>query len=334
MEKDEDEEAFRARLNEKLPSDVRVFCVTRCSNRFNAKNCTSNREYSYYLPTFMMTKISDLYFGTGKNSKPTEPPGEKDPKEEEKKPASGIKIMKNEDEDKQFENQDAYIHKNIDHIPASHYEKLYQFRLSEGDKARVQKLFQFFLGTKKYHNYSKEVKPHQTTAMRYMIELRADTFMYINRETFDVTTEDDPNAIQFIHFFLKGQAFLYNQIRKMVGSIIQVFRGGLDDSFLNNTFNDNYVSVCLAPGDGLLLEQVCYDKYNQLNDNKKSEIMLKYVAQSKEVLSFREDIVRQIAKRELTDKAFSRWISVFDDFCEDYYIPRPAIADKVIAATE
>jgi tRNA pseudouridine38-40 synthase len=63
FDKAEDEESFRGRLNALLPKDVKVFCVIRSSNRFNAKNCTSNREYSYYLPSFMLTKISDLYFG-------------------------------------------------------------------------------------------------------------------------------------------------------------------------------------------------------------------------------------------------------------------------------
>jgi tRNA U38,U39,U40 pseudouridine synthase TruA len=81
----------------------------------------------------------------------------------------------------------------------------------------------------------------------------------------------------------------------MIGLVIQLFRGNLEDRFFENTFTDNHVNVPLAPGDGLLLEQVCYDKYNKLNDNKKSEIMLKYVAQSHEVKAFREDIVRHIA---------------------------------------
>ena len=80
MEKEEDEEAFRAKLNAHLPEDVKVFCVCRCSNRFNAKNCTSNREYSYYLPSFLLTKITDLYFGSGNPRKPEQ----KDDKEEEK----------------------------------------------------------------------------------------------------------------------------------------------------------------------------------------------------------------------------------------------------------
>jgi tRNA U38,U39,U40 pseudouridine synthase TruA len=91
-------------------------------------------------------------------------------------------------------------------------------------------------------------------AIRFMIELKADSYMYINRDSLEVTNADDPRAIEFVHFFLKGQAFLYNQIRKMIGCIIQMFRGNLDDDFIQNTFTDNYVNVCLAPGDGLLLE--------------------------------------------------------------------------------
>lgn len=129
--------------------------------------------------------------------------------------------------------------------------------------------------------------------------------------------------MEFVHFYLRGQSFLYNQIRKMIGSIVQVFRGNLDETFISNTFRDNFLNVCLAPGDGLLLEQVCYDKYNSLNDNKKGEIMLKYVSQSKEVRQFREEIVGHIAKRELVHKAFSRWLCQFDDYCDDYYITKP-----------
>jgi tRNA pseudouridine(38-40) synthase len=76
------------------------------------------------------------------------------------------------------------------------------------------------MGTKNYHNYTKNVKAHMTTALRFMIKLDCTDFMYVNRETFEVTNKDDPNSLEFIHFFLKGQSFLYNQIRKMVGSII------------------------------------------------------------------------------------------------------------------
>eukprot|EP00350_Pseudokeronopsis_sp_OXSARD2_P006652 CAMPEP_0170564558 /NCGR_PEP_ID=MMETSP0211-20121228/73596_1 /TAXON_ID=311385 /ORGANISM="Pseudokeronopsis sp., Strain OXSARD2" /LENGTH=61 /DNA_ID=CAMNT_0010884187 /DNA_START=210 /DNA_END=392 /DNA_ORIENTATION=- len=59
---------------------------------------------------------------------------------------------------------------------------------------------------------------------------------------------------------------------------------------------DNTVNVALAPGDGLLLEKVCYDKYNELNNKKKNEIMLTLVKQSEEVQDFREEILRHIAR--------------------------------------
>ena len=53
-----------------------------------------------------------------------------------------------------------------------------------------------------------------------MIELSANDYMYVNQDTFKVTYASDPRALEFVHFYLKGQSFLYNQIRKMVGSVI------------------------------------------------------------------------------------------------------------------
>ena len=50
--------------------------------------------------------------------------------------------------------------------------------------------------------------------------MEANEFMYVNTETLKVTTVDDPKGIEFVRFYLKGQSFLYNQIRKMVGCMI------------------------------------------------------------------------------------------------------------------
>jgi tRNA U38,U39,U40 pseudouridine synthase TruA len=56
-----------------------------------------------------------------------------------------------------------------------------------------------------------------------------------------------------------------------------VCRGELDEKFIPNSLKNNTVNVALAPGDGLMLEKVCYDKYNALTANKKSDIMIKLV---------------------------------------------------------
>jgi tRNA U38,U39,U40 pseudouridine synthase TruA len=99
-----------------------------------------------------------------------------------------------------------------------------------------------------------------------------------------VTNSEDPKAIEFVKFYLKGQSFLYNQIRKMVGSIIQVVHGNLDSElFMTNSFTNNGVLVALAPGDGLMLEKVAYDRYNEHNTDKKSDIMIQRVTQDEEL---------------------------------------------------
>lgn len=84
----------------------------------------------------------------------------------------------------------------------------------------MKDLFQNFEGSKKYHNYTKDIKASEMKALRYMIEMEANDFIYINKDTLEVSDKSDPNALEFLHFYLKGQSFLYNQIRKMVGVVI------------------------------------------------------------------------------------------------------------------
>lgn len=71
-------------------------------------------------------------------------------------------------------------------------------------------MFEQFLGTKKYHNYTKDVKATEMACNRYMMELTANEFMYVNRESFEITDCNDSNAIEFVRFYLKGQSFLFN----------------------------------------------------------------------------------------------------------------------------
>jgi len=54
------------------------------------------------------------------------------------------------------------------------------------------------------------MKPDQNAALRFMMELSANDYLYVNSETFEVTSCEDPQALEFVHFYLKGQSFLYN----------------------------------------------------------------------------------------------------------------------------
>ena len=82
-------EDLRAKINEDLPEDIKVFCMLHVSNNFNAKNCTSYREYSYYLPTFLLTSIQKLNL-----SSPPKEVDEEEKKEEESKQEHVIEMSK------------------------------------------------------------------------------------------------------------------------------------------------------------------------------------------------------------------------------------------------
>jgi tRNA U38,U39,U40 pseudouridine synthase TruA len=56
-------EEFRQLVNKELPADMKCFAIMNTSWAFNSKNLTSSREYSYYLPTFMLKPITESYLG-------------------------------------------------------------------------------------------------------------------------------------------------------------------------------------------------------------------------------------------------------------------------------
>ena len=263
---------LRKQLNtDALPSDVKVFSLLPVSNRFNAKNCVSFREYSYYLPTFMLTPLSKLYLATPPRELTTEERKEEETKAEVvTQVTSGVKkIIRQPGVEDEHELEGAlHANRNIDHITSDRIDEMYKTRLCDEVKTQLHELWSSFTGTKKYHNFTKDVKPHENQAARYMMRMTANEFMYVNRETFAVTDEADENAIEFVRFYLQGQSFLFNQIRKMVGSMIQVFHGELGPSFVSNAHKDNSLNVTLSPGDGLLLERVAYDKYNSLSSTQ------------------------------------------------------------------
>jgi hypothetical protein len=41
-------------------------------------------------------------------------------------------------------------------------------------------------------------------AKRFMMELDCSELIYINRDDYEVTNSEDPRAIEFMHFYLKG----------------------------------------------------------------------------------------------------------------------------------
>lgn len=67
----------------------------------------------------------------------------------------------------------------------------------------------------------------------------------------------------WLKFVIKGQSFVYHQIRKIIGCILQVFISDYEPSFIDNTFFNNQFYVPLAPPFGLYLRYLTFDSYNR-----------------------------------------------------------------------
>ena len=67
---------------------------------------------------------------------------------------------------------------------------------------------------------------------------------------------------QWIEVKIIGQSFMIHQIRKMIGLALAIMSGWADFDHWNRSFSERFEDIPRAPADGLLLESVHYDNYN------------------------------------------------------------------------
>ena len=255
------EQDMKEKLNAILPKDIRIFRIIEVSNHFDSKENNNNREYHYVLPTFLL-----------------------EPKKEENE---NLNVENNNNENK----EDVVVPKD--------FIGNYNYRLTEEDKKKLNELCKGFLGSKKYHNYTRRIGFSDPSSLRHIIEMTCDDII-------------DFGVFEVIKFKLIGQSFLYNQIRKMIGMIIDCMHNKKDLTYFNNSFLSNKYDIPKAPGEGLYLRNIDYSKYNNKKLNKKNNIFLTE-DDEKEMESFREELVKQIKDTEVQKKVFSAWMWKLDN---------------------
>ena len=115
----------------------------------------------------------------------------------------------------------------------------------EATLTKIRGWIEKFKGTKNFHNYTKSMKATDPKAKRYIINMEVDV----------IVSEKYPTA-QWVKFIIHGQSFIYHQIRKMMGIMVQIVHGGEKEQFLDNSFYQNTQKLWLAPPHGLLLNRV------------------------------------------------------------------------------
>lgn len=179
--------------------------------------------------------------------------------------------------------------------------ELTKYKATPQDLQALQAALSQFCGTKPYHNFTKNMKVGDKAANRYIIAFNVDTPILMDDGTEWIPTQ------------VTGQAFLFNQIRKMVSMAVDVARGVATPEQLDQALGPVQIRTGLAPAQGLFLEMSDFSGYNEnkRNDdlpeldwmqNPDSDAMQRHK-------TFRDDyILKHIGKEEVEEANFIKYL--------------------------
>ena len=110
----------------------------------------------------------------------------------------------------------------------SYFTGNYSYKLPKEDIEKIRELCLEFKGTKNYHNYTRKQQFSDMSSQRIMFEVACEEVR-------------DFGGFEMAKFKIVGQSFLYNQIRKMIGIIVDIIRSDRDFQYLRNSFLSNKI---------------------------------------------------------------------------------------------
>ncbi|KAF4663196.1 hypothetical protein FOL47_005867 [Perkinsus chesapeaki] len=125
----------------------------------------------------------------------------------------------------------------------------------KADAGRLEQIMGKYVGkNKNFFNFTAKIPADDPSARRHIISITCQH------------TEIKGNA--FIRIQLVGQSFLLHQIRKMMGLAVEVCRGSApDDAIEECLLAKERKHIHLAPAEGLFLDRVYFDGYNNCKIN-------------------------------------------------------------------
>jgi len=103
---------------------------------------------------------------------------------------------------------------------------------------------------------------------------------------------------------------MLHQIRKMIGLAIAIMRGFTDSSTITRAFGPERIDIPIAPGLGLLLEEVHYERYNKKYGGDGIHEALLWDEVNEQIVSFKsEHIYPRMVETEIQEKSMLNWLS-------------------------
>lgn len=185
------------------------------------------------------------------------------------------------------------------------------YRITSSHLDLVNALLQKYVGLHKFHNFTINVKPTDQIAFRSMESLKCDRIFEVN-------------GVEFAVIQIRGRSFMMHQIRRMVGLLLAVTRGVVDDNVFERAFSNSAMEIPTAPGHGLVLDEVHYDFYSWNNTQLKKQIHLRWADVTERIDDFNARFIQPtIIRNEIEENLMLNWVSSLSDFT--YEIEEPDI---------
>ncbi|XP_032803355.2 pseudouridylate synthase 1 homolog isoform X1 [Petromyzon marinus] len=174
------------------------------------------------------------------------------------------------------------------------------FRLPEETLSHVNALLRRYVGTHNFHNFTSGKGAQEASARRYVTEA------YCQPPSLQ-------QGIEFALIRIRGQSFMLHQIRKMVGLVVAVARGHAGDQRMQDAFGNDKLDVPKAPGLGLVLERVHYDRYDSRYAGDGVHAALAWPELAPALAEFAErHVYAGIEAAEREEGSMRRWLGTLD----------------------
>jgi tRNA pseudouridine38-40 synthase len=182
--------------------------------------------------------------------------------------------------------------------------KLIDYRISSQQLTTLKSALALYVGTHAYHSFTKGMNPGDATAQRYILEFTAD----------DPVIREDGS--EWIPTQVLGQAFLLNQIRKMIAMACDVVCERATLQTVEEAFDKTKKMILpVAPAQGLFLDMSVYDHYNERKNKCSTDVEdLDWINQPNGPVmqrwkQFKDDVLlKKIVEEEAQDGNFIKYL--------------------------
>ncbi|XP_015792162.1 tRNA pseudouridine synthase A [Tetranychus urticae] len=163
---------------------------------------------------------------------------------------------------------------------------------------RFNQILGKYVGTHNFFNFTSQKNSVDPSAMRYIIKMECGQ-PFIRKD------------LEFVMIRVRGQSFMMHQIRKMIGLAIGIMRGYATEEVISKAFKLERLDIPKAPGLGLMLEEVHYDKYNKRYSGDGIHEALTWDEYNDVIQSFVEEFIHPvIIDSEINELSMMKWLQL------------------------